>query len=112
MLRKYYHATPYENLESIVYHKGILKGCDGMVYLTDSPESAATFVAIRGCKDILVIEVLLDDSKVEESFDHSPAFFKCRAWMHKGTIIPEYIQRLIRYNLTKIGREFSIYHEL
>ena len=79
MLKSYYHATPFENLNSI-FEKGILKGCDGVVYLTKEPDAAAKFVAIRGYKKILVIEVELEDDMVEESFDHSFLFFKCRAY--------------------------------
>lgn len=100
MIKTYYHATDYKNMDSILY-RGIHKGFDGTVYLTDSPESAATFLAIRGCKKIIVFEVDLDESKVEESFDHSQAFFRCRAWMHRGNIIPEYITRMITYDLTE-----------
>lgn len=54
----YYHATPYENLVSIVV--------DG----------------------ILTVEVLIDSEKVEETFDHSLQFFKCKAFGYKGDIKP------------------------
>lgn len=49
MLKSYYHATPFENLNSI-FTKGILKGIDGVVYLTEKPDEAARFLAIRGYK--------------------------------------------------------------
>ncbi len=85
MLKSYYHATPFENLGSI-FKKGILTGCDGVVYLTENPEEAARFVAIRGYKKILVIEVEVEDYLVTESFDHSQAFFKCRAYSYPHNI--------------------------
>lgn len=81
MLKSYYHATPFENIGPI-FDKGILKGVDGVVYLAEKPEEAARFVAIRGCKKILVIEVELEDYLVEESFDHSEKFFKCKAYQY------------------------------
>ena len=85
MLKSYYHATPFENLNSI-FKKGILKGIDGVVYLTEKPEEAARFVAIRGCKKILVIEVEVEDYMVEESFDHSESFFQCKAYSYPDNI--------------------------
>ena len=85
MLKSYYHATPFENLNSI-FKKGITRGIDGVVYLAEKPEEAARFVAIRGFDKILVIEVELEDDMVEESFDHSQAFFKCRAFMYPHDI--------------------------
>lgn len=42
MLRTYYHATPRENLRSILAG-GILRGVDGVVYLTKEPDEAARF---------------------------------------------------------------------
>lgn len=85
MLKVYYHATPFENIGSIM-KDGIHKGHDGVVYLTEKPEEAARFVAIRGCKKILVIGVELEEKLVEESFDHSEAFFKCKAYMYHKDI--------------------------
>lgn len=81
MTKTYYHATPFENLESIV-DQGIRKGCDGVVYLTENSGDAAKFLVIRGCKKILIIGVNLEEDLVAESFDHSEAFFKCKAYMY------------------------------
>lgn len=85
MLKSYYHATPFGNVNSI-FQKGIEVGIDGVVYLTEKPEEAARFVAIRGYKKILVIEVELEENLVEESFDHSQIFFKCRAFSYPQDI--------------------------
>ena len=88
MLKSYYHATPFENLNSIL-RTGIKKGCDGVVYLAETPEEAARFVAIRGCSKILAVEVLLEEEMVEESFDHSQLFFRCRAFAYPEDISVE-----------------------
>ena len=99
MLKSYYHATPFENVNSI-FKKGIVKGCDGVVYLTEKPEEAAMFVAIRGYKKILVIEVEVEDYLVEESFDHSQAFFKCKAYLYPHDIaIDEFGDNIKTYEL-------------
>jgi len=97
MARKYYHATPFENLESII-DQGIHRGCDGVVYLTEKPEEAVRFVVIRGYVDILVCEVQVEEDMVEETFDHSEAFFKCRAYGYSEDIIPDEITSYIKYS--------------
>ena len=86
---KYYHATTEETAKQIMEDGQIRIGLDGVVYLCDKPEDAAKFVAIRGCRKIYVIEVDLDETqaaKVEESFDHSEAFFKCKAYVYPESI--------------------------
>lgn len=85
MLKTYYHATPFENLESILA-QGIRKGCDGVVYLTEKPEEAVRFVAIRGYKKILVVGVEFEEDSIKESFDHSQTFFKCKAYYYSNDI--------------------------
>lgn len=87
MTKTYYHATPFENLESImVKDQEIRRGCDGVVYLTEKPEDAVKFLIIRGYTKILVIGVDLEEDMVSESFDHSEAFFKCKAYMYLENI--------------------------
>ena len=87
MTKTYYHATPFENLESImVKDQEIRKGCDGVVYLTEKPNDAVKFLVIRGYTKILVIGVNLEEDMVSESFDHSEAFFKCKAYMYPENI--------------------------
>lgn len=90
MMKKYYHATDPENLASICMN-GLRKGFDGQVYLAEDPQEACRFLALRFLPRILVVCVELEESEVEESFDHSYAFFKCRAWMHAGDIHPDRI---------------------
>ena len=100
MLKTYYHASPYENLESIM-DQGILRGCDGVVYLTEYPEEAARFVAIRGCRKILVLGIEMEDNLVEESFDHNPIFFGCRAYMFLGDIPADEITEFKSYEFNE-----------
>ena len=100
MLKTYYHATPFENLESIM-SKGLLKGCDGVIYLTKKPEDAIKFVAIRGCKKILVIELELEDNMIEESFDHRQLFFRCNAYTYSENIIPNKLIVMYKYEINQ-----------
>lgn len=94
-----YHATPYENLLSI-YSKGILPSkIEGSVYLAETDEDAVKFIALRGCKDILTVEVEVDDKLVTESFDHNYQVFKCRAFTHEGVITPSNFKELRRWKL-------------
>ena len=97
MTKVYYHATPFENLLSIV-EKGILKSkYDGLVYLTEKPEEAARFLAIRLCKEILVCKVEVEESLVEETFDHNEAFFKCKAYGYRGDISPDEVTDYMKF---------------
>lgn len=96
MTEIYYHATDYKNLGSIL-EKGILKGYDGFVYLTTSPIDATKFLTIRGCDDILVCKVALEEDLIEESFDHNEKFFRCKAYMYGEDISTDEIINLIRY---------------
>ena len=98
MIKTYYHATSFENLDSI-FEKGIQTGCDDVVYLCEKPDEAARFVAIRGYKKILVVGVNLKEDMVEESFDHSQAFFKCRAYMYPENISVDEFDKAMTYEL-------------
>ena len=85
-MKKMYHATPWSNFMGIV-EEGIKPGCDHVVYLAETKEEALRFIAIRAMgKPILVVEVEVDQSRLEESFDHSYGFFKARAWVYPETI--------------------------
>ena len=104
MLKSYYHATPFENIQSI-FRKGILRGCDGVVYLTEKPEEAMRFLMIRGCKKALVIEVELEDDMVEESFDHNKMFFDCRAFVYPYDIsVDEFGDNVRTYEVSKTAK--------
>lgn len=83
---KYYHAAPKETMMKIVGEGTIKKSWDGMVYLCKEAVDSCKFLIMRGMKEMSVIEVELDESEVAESYDHSEAFFKCKAYMHSGDI--------------------------
>lgn len=83
---KFYHATTTENMEKIAATGIIRKSWDGVVYLCTDPIDACKFLVLRGLRKMCVIETELNEEDVEESFDHSQAFFKCRAYMHRGDI--------------------------
>ena len=78
-MSKYYHATDYKNLDSIM-NEGLRLSCDGVVYLCKKPEDCLKFAVVHCVRQILVIEVEIDDKDVVETFDHSEAFFKCRCY--------------------------------
>lgn len=99
-MRHLYHATAFSNLGSIL-SKGIKNGFDGVIYLAETREDALKFVAIRLIgQPIAVIEVEIDNDNekdILESFDHSQAFFKCRAWMSTEEISPDRISNCWKY---------------
>lgn len=96
MKKCFYHATPFENLCSIL-DKGIKVGHDGIVYLTETPEDAVKFLRIRLYNDVLVVCVELEECDVHETFDHSQAFFKCRAFGYPKDIMPNQMGEMLRY---------------
>lgn len=97
-MKYYYHATPMQNYYSIS-DIGILRGNDEVTYLTEKPEEAVRFIAIRGYKEILVCKVWLDENLVEESFDHNENFFKCKAYTYPFDIGIDQIHDYIGYEV-------------
>ena len=75
---KYYHAAPKETMIKIVGEGVIKKSWDGMVYLCKEAVDSCKFLVVRGMKEMSVIEVELDENKVEESYDHSEYFLSAR----------------------------------
>lgn len=100
---KLYHATTNETADKIIRDWAIKpQGFDKCVFLADNKTSAAMFLALRGAKEITVFEVnsdILDKSKLEESFDHSRTFFKCRAYMYHDKISLDDVDITYQYNL-------------
>lgn len=89
-MTKYYHGTSYSNLLKIINDGKIKASMEGIVYLAKTKEDAFKFVALRYMtEDIAVIELELDESKIEETFDHSPVFFKAKAYGYPGDISTE-----------------------
>lgn len=83
---KYYHATSEYAFNKII-KEGIKPGIDGVVYLADSKENALKFISFRLINEpIYVLEVELNENEVEETFDHSYKFFKCKAYGYAKNI--------------------------
>lgn len=95
-MKKFYHATPYTNLGSILVN-GLRTGYDGVVYLAETQEAALKFICIRCFNPILVIEVELDESCVSESFDHSYSFFQEKAFTYPNCIPADQLGDMWRY---------------
>lgn len=83
---KFYHATLKENMKKIIDEQRIRQSWDGVVYLCKQAVDSCKFLAVRGVREMSVIEIELNESDVEESFDHSESFFKCKAYMYYGDI--------------------------
>ena len=65
----FYHATPVENLNSILM-SGITTSQDGMVHLTRDEVAAVKYCASRGLRKIATLRIRLDDlSKVADILD-------------------------------------------
>jgi RNA:NAD 2'-phosphotransferase (TPT1/KptA family) len=94
-IKKLYHSTLKKNLDSIL-ENGLKTGCDGVIYFADSVQNALKFPIIRGKKveDLIVIEIdteSIEKSKLDYSYDHSEAFFKCKAYIYPEVIPAETI---------------------
>lgn len=91
--RRYFHATDFKNIHNIMI-KGLKPGCDGVVYLAETKEDALKFVAFRFYEKIVVIEVELEESEVEETFDHNYNFFQCKAF---GCLNPIPLKKMVDF---------------
>ena len=89
-IKYFYHATHKDNLYNIMDDGINTDKIEKVVYLADSFEHAAIFLAVRGMMGKIVVFKIdaskLDKKKLEESFDHSYGFFKCRAYIYAGEI--------------------------
>ena len=95
---KYYHGTSYTNLLKIIEDGKIKKSMEGIVYLAKTQEEAFRFVALRYMtEDIAVIELELDEKNIEETFDHSPIFFKAKAYGYEGDISIDHATNCWKY---------------
>lgn len=96
-MSKYYHATSYDNLGSILNTGLESRNIEKAVYLCKKPEDALKFPYMHGLRDILVIGVDVPESLVTESYDHNEKFFQCKAYMHDGPIPIEQCVDFRRY---------------
>ena len=121
-----YHATPKSRFGSILNNGLDPKySCDGMVYLADTEQHAAGFVAMRmvfcdgeeivetavgpvkkpimkPIKEIYVLKIAtkkLDESKFSISYDHNPEFFEGDAYCYSALIPPHSICDVKIYEL-------------
>ena len=98
---KYYHATSLDAWKGIETDQLLKTGCDGVVYLAETAQNAIQFVTLRLLNEpIIVIEVEVPDDKmshIEESFDHSYAFFQCRAWTYDENIPYSWVTSALMY---------------
>ena len=92
-IKYFYHATPESNFVGIM-REGIKPSyLDKAVYLTDTPEDAAKFMALNTSNDLVYVFQIsaskLDKKKLKESADHNISFFECRAYTYNGIIQPD-----------------------
>lgn len=94
-MSKYYHATKRNAFKSILQDEVIKRGFDGIVYLAETYDEAVRFIALRAFgQDIVVLEIEFDDEaskKIEETFDHNPNFFRCKAFGYPEDIPADWI---------------------
>ncbi len=99
-MKTFYHATSKENLTSILKN-GLKAGHDGCVFMTEKEDEAVRFLAVRLIPEIVTFKIKVykkDYDKVQETFDHSQTFFKCRAFGYFGDIRVENIEASKIYN--------------
>ena len=88
-MKVFYHATSIENLNSILENGIEARNIEKLVYMTENPQDALKFVALRFYPEIVVIKIKIPkryEHKIVETFDHNHNFFKCRAFGYKGDI--------------------------
>lgn len=92
-MKTYYHATLEKNLESII-NDGLKRNkIENAIFLCERPEDAAKFLRVRGFTRFVVIPVRVHERFIQESFDHSASFFRCRCWMYFKDVPPRNIDK-------------------
>ena len=85
-MTRYYHATPRENLDSIMQH-GILRRF-GEVYCSTNEETAARWICFtrRGCKEVITLPFNRreNDERMNIGADHSPLTLKAIGAQEEG----------------------------
>ena len=103
MSKLLYHASLKSNDISIL-NEGILASIDGCVYCCEKPEDCLKFILIRQCgstpEPITIFAINAPDELVEETFDHSYNFFKCRCFGIYSDVPVEWIDlnKCLEYN--------------
>ena len=94
MSRTYYHSTSEYNFFGILSSGKINPSPEGIVYCCTTPEDCLKFAAVRLSNDnpIVVLKIdVPDEAEVEETFDHSEIFFKCRCFGIVGEVPIDWI---------------------
>lgn len=105
-MKKYYHATSYDNLTSILCD-GLRTSMEGIVYMTETPIDAVKFVALRMIPKILVVEIKTlkkHEENIIETTDHNYDFFKCKSYGYVGNIDSNMITNYLLYDNPLLGR--------
>lgn len=95
----FYHATSFDNLHSILTQGVKLRNCEKLTYMCTSKNDCLKFAKIRGVRHVVVLELVVPEADVVETFDHSEAFFKCRCWGCTKDLPPEAIRSCWEYTL-------------
>lgn len=106
MSKTYYHSTSQNNFYGILSDEKINPSPEGIVYCCATPEDCLKFAAVRALGNnnrtvVLKIDVP-DEAEVEETFDHSETFFKCRCFGIVGEVPLDWID-LDNSHVYKIG---------
>lgn len=97
----FYHATPVENLNSILM-SGITTSQDGMVHLTRDEVAAVKYCASRGLRKIATLRIRLDDlSKVADILDSGCDLYNCSCYGYEDDIPRERIIDVSIWDTTK-----------
>lgn len=77
MKKTYWHATPAENLASIMVD-GLKPGFGGLTYFSDDPVKSAIWMCFtrRDAKEVYSIPFEIEESLMELGIDHSPMMTK------------------------------------
>ena len=77
MKKTYWHATPAENLSSIIAN-GLKPGFGGLTYFSDDPVKSAIWMCFtrRDAKEVYSIPFEIEESLMELGIDHSPMMTK------------------------------------
>lgn len=98
-MKYFYHATTVDKFTQILIDGKIKTGFDGIIYFAETQQDALKFIALRAFGEpIIVLEIEVPDpNKVEETFDHSYSFFKCRSFGYPESISTDFIVNAYRY---------------
>lgn len=105
-----YHGTSSANAEKIAV-EGLKNIWGDGIYLTDSEDSALKWVSMRHDGIIAVIQVEVEESKLEEGLDHSPLMqelFGCgNSIVHMDDILPIHILDIAYFKKEKSNKTLT-----